>query len=238
MSSRPADRLLASNPGPARPGISGRLLAAPLVLAVALGIAAGAAAQTAPGASTAPAPLPAPSLTPTDQTPSPVAAQPPAAGAPARPGPAATATPPRHGPVSPAARREAQRLGEKLNWGQEAGTILANVRAQLVLGLARLNQKKPEDIAHDVDEVLMPDFVSDRQALLDEIIDAWALAFTPEELKNLTAFYSTPLGVKLIKTVPSINRDILAASQVWANRVLAESKTKHAAEMEKRGLKF
>ena len=84
----------------------------------------------------------------------------------------------------------------------------------------------------------MPDFVGDAGTLQAGIVEAWAGAFTAEELRNLRTFYSTPLGEKLLRTIPQLNNIINQAGQSWAQKVYAASQQKHAEEFAKRGFIF
>jgi hypothetical protein len=84
----------------------------------------------------------------------------------------------------------------------------------------------------------MPDFVSDAGTLQAMIVEAWAGAFTADELRNLRTFYNTPLGDKLLRTIPQLNNVINQAGQGWAQKVYQQSQQKHAEEFAKRGLKF
>lgn len=173
-------------------------------------------AGTAWGQAAAPAQTPAPAPTPS--------------AAPAPPAPAA--------PVSEAARREARALGEKLGWEAQVRGIINTLRTSIIVNIAQVNGKTPQDMIGVVDDLLMPDFVGDAPTLHAAIVEAWAGAFTAEELRNLRTFYSTPLGDKLLRTIPALNQVINQAGQTWAQKVYTASQTKHAAEFTKRGLKF
>jgi hypothetical protein len=89
-----------------------------------------------------------------------------------------------------------------------------------------------------VDELLMPDFVADATTLSNMIVEAWARAFTADELRNLRNFYNTPLGEKLLRTIPQLNQIINQNGQVWAQRVFTQVSQKYAEEFNKRGLKL
>ncbi len=164
-------------------------------------------------AQTAPAPTPAP-----------------AQGA----APAAPALP----PASEASRREARALGEKLGWEAQVRGIINSVRTAVIVNLAQVNKKTPQEMIAVVDDVMMPDFVGQAGSLTDAIIEAWAQAFTPEELRNLRSFYNTPLGEKLLRTIPQLNTRINQAGQAWTQHVYQMVQQKHADEFAKRGLKF
>lgn len=140
--------------------------------------------------------------------------------------------------ITEASRREARSLGEKLGWESQVRGIINTLRTAIIVNLAQTNGKQPQDMISVVDDVLMPDFVGDAATLQTLIIDAWAGAFTADELRNLRSFYSTPLGEKLLRTLPQLNNAVNVAGQGWAQKIFQASQTKHAEEFTKRGLKF
>lgn len=175
----------------------------------------------------------------------PAPAQPaPALSTPAQPGqgqpgqaqPAQPAPPPVV--INEANRREARALGEKLGWESQVRGIINTLRTAIIVNLAQANGKQPQDMIGVVDDVLIPDFVGEASVLQAGIVDAWAGAFTAEELRNLRTFYNTPLGDKLLRTIPQLNTVINQVGQAWAQKIYQESQQKHAEEFAKRGLKF
>lgn len=140
--------------------------------------------------------------------------------------------------ITESSRREARLLGEKLGWEAQVRGIINTLRTAIIVNLAQTNGKQPQDMISVVDDVLMPDFVGDAGSLQTLIIDAWAGAFTADELRNLRSFYSTPLGEKLLRTLPQLNNAVNLAGQGWAQKIFQTAQTKHADEFTKRGLKF
>ncbi len=161
------------------------------------------------------------------------AAQPPAPPAP--PAGAATAQP---APAKPseAARKAALELNEKLGFTNQVTVVLANVRNQLIVGLAHNSNKPPAEVQPIVDELLMPDFTSHARELGDSIVDLWASSFTIDELHALHSFYTTPIGEKLLKTAPVIGQQIAKDSAGWAQGVLQKTIQDHGAALHERGL--
>ena len=140
--------------------------------------------------------------------------------------------------VTEASRRESRALGDKLGWEAQVRGIINTLRTAIIVNLAQTNGKQPQDMIGVVDDLLMPDFVGDAQALQSMIVDAWAGAFTADELRNLRSFYNTPLGDKLLRTIPQLNTVINTAGQTWAQKVFLATQAKNADEFTKRGLKF
>lgn len=140
--------------------------------------------------------------------------------------------------ITEASRREARALGEKLGWESQVRGIINTLRTAIIVNMAQANGKQPQEMIAVVDDLLMPDFVADAPALQAMIVDAWAGAFTGDELRNLRNFYNTPLGEKLLRTIPQLNNVINQSGQVWAQKIYTQTQQKHAEEFAKRGLKF
>lgn len=49
----------------------------------------------------------------------------------------------------------------------------------------------------------------------------WDKHFTHEEIRDLTRFYMTPTGQKVIKELPAIQEESMAAGQKWGKEILS-----------------
>jgi hypothetical protein len=166
---------------------------------------------------------------------------PPAApeAAPAAPAPGAPSPSPLPAtPATPESRQEAAQLTEMIGVNRQSQQLVAVMRAQMVQMVVRTSGKTPEESAKIVDEVLMPDFTAQENELTNAIIEVWATNFSVEDLKALRAFYATPLGQRLIATLPTITREGMAAGQAWGRRIYQTAIQKHKDELIARGLKF
>lgn len=186
----------------------------PVVIAVTALALVGAAAhaQTPPAATPAPAQAPAP----------------PAASAPNLPPLTAT----------PESRALAAQLTEMIGVNRTSQQLIAVMRAQIVQMVIRNTGKTPEESAKIVDEVMMPDFTSQEKELTNAIVEVWASNFSVEDLKGLIDFYSTPLGKRLIATLPAITQQGMQAGQAWGRQIYQASIQKHKEELIARGLKL
>jgi hypothetical protein len=171
-------------------------------------LGAAANAQTPPAATPAPAP--------------------PAASAPSLPPLAAT----------PESRALAAQLTEMIGVNRTSQQLIAVMRAQIVQMVIRNAGKTPEESSKIVDEVMMPDFTSQEKELTNAIVEVWASNFTVEDLKGLIDFYSTPLGKRLIATLPAITQQGMQAGQAWGRQIYQASIQKHKEELIARGLKL
>jgi hypothetical protein len=71
--------------------------------------------------------------------------------------------------------------------------------------------------------------------ILDEVATIYAQHFTEQELRDLVAFYRTPLGKKLLTQEPLALDQSLRAAQAWAVRFSDEVLERFKAEMKRKG---
>lgn len=74
-----------------------------------------------------------------------------------------------------------------------------------------------------------------RAEINNEVAKIYARHFTEQELKDVIAFYKTPLGAKLIREEPAALNESLTRAQDWANGFSEEVMTRFRAEMKKKG---
>jgi hypothetical protein len=74
-----------------------------------------------------------------------------------------------------------------------------------------------------------------RAEILEEVATIYAQHFTEQELKDLVAFYRTPLGRKLLAQEPIALDQSLKAAQAWAVRFSDEVIDRFKTEMKKKG---
>jgi hypothetical protein len=94
------------------------------------------------------------------------------------------------------------------NLSKDLTEVAANLRKQLALRLGNLKT---------------------------EAAKVYAARFTEQEMKEIAAFYKTPLGKKLIEEEPKIVDGTLRMAQDWANRLSEEVMGLFRNEMKKKG---
>jgi uncharacterized protein len=166
-------------------------------------------------------------------------AQTPPAAAPAAPPPAA-APAPSLPPLTatPESRALAAQLTEMIGVSHTSQQLIAVMRAQIIQMVIRNSGKSPDESSKIVDEVMMPDFTSQEKELTTSIVEVWASNFTVEDLKGLIDFYNTPLGKRLIATLPAVTQQGMQAGQAWGRQIYQASIQKHKEELVARGLKL
>lgn len=71
--------------------------------------------------------------------------------------------------------------------------------------------------------------------LFNEVAKVYASHFTEQELKEIVAFYKTPLGKKMLAEDPVAIQEGLARAKDWANDFSNQVLGKMRAEMKKKG---
>jgi hypothetical protein len=88
---------------------------------------------------------------------------------------------------------------------------------------------------NEVSAQLRKEYDAKRPELLNEVAHIYARHFTEQELKDMVAFYRTPLGKKMIIQEPRALDDSLRRAQDWANQLSEEVMGRFRAEMKKKG---
>ena len=87
----------------------------------------------------------------------------------------------------------------------------------------------------DAQEKFWDDFRTeiDPNDLIEMIIPIYAKHFTHEEIKQLIAFYESPIGKKMIKVQPQIMMESMAAGEEWGKDLAKKIMKKlHEEEMQ------
>ncbi len=87
----------------------------------------------------------------------------------------------------------------------------------------------------EVDRGMRGELAAKRQELRNEVARGYASQFTEQDLKDLLAFYKTPLGQKIIQKEPLAGDEAAKRVQVWIDKFAEEVSTKLRAELKKKG---
>jgi hypothetical protein len=104
-----------------------------------------------------------------------------------------------------------------------------------------LFQRSNPSLVGEIDEVVSTvalDLAKRRPELERELERVWAARFTEEELKEISAFYASPVGQKFGKNMPLVIQDSVRSAGIWRDAVSTEIVTKSREELIKRGHQF
>jgi hypothetical protein len=79
------------------------------------------------------------------------------------------------------------------------------------------------------------EYANKSDELFNEVAKVYATHFTEQELKEIVAFYKTPLGKKMLAEDPVAIQEGLARAKDWANDFSSQVLGKMRAEMKKKG---
>jgi hypothetical protein len=114
--------------------------------------------------------------------------------------------------------------------------VLAQVTKMVQNGLAETNPGRQKDIDAVIHEALAPEFEKASPALYDKTAQIYASIFTIDELKQLLAFYQTPLGRKLLQSQPEITNGEIKLSQDFTKTVMARVNDRLVYAIQSHGL--
>lgn len=90
----------------------------------------------------------------------------------------------------------------------------------------------------DINEVaakLRSELAPKRNEVVDQIARLYALKFTEAEMKEVIAFYKSPVGRKFVAEEPPVIDQGLQSAEEWSKRMADEIMNKFRAEMKKKG---
>jgi len=93
-------------------------------------------------------------------------------------------------------------------------------------------------LSKDLNEIavqMRADLAPRLEELNIEVAKLYAAHFTEAELKDLLAFYKTPVGMKLISEQPKVGEEGLRFAQDWANQLSDQVIGRMREELKKRG---
>jgi uncharacterized protein len=93
-------------------------------------------------------------------------------------------------------------------------------------------------LGKDLNEIavqMRADLAPRMEELNAQVAKLYATHFTEAELKDLLAFYKTPVGMKLITEQPKVGEEGLRFAQDWANQLSDQVIGKMREELKKRG---
>lgn len=137
-------------------------------------------------------------------------------------------------PASPGAIAAAKELLELKNAHAMFASAVPNIVQRTKDALLRSNLNYQQDL-NEVAIIVAKDFAGRESEIADQMAKIYASDFTEQELKDLVAFYKTPLGKKLLTEEPKAIAASMGYMNQWAQVFAGQVDAKFRAEMKKRG---
>ena len=137
-------------------------------------------------------------------------------------------------PGSPAAMAAAREILTMKNAGAMYASAVANIVQQIKDNLLQSNLNLQKDL--DEAALAVAKSMAGREKEIGEgMAQVYTNEFTEQELKDLLAFYKSPLGTKLLTAEPRAIQFSMSYMNQWAQAFGQEVNTALRAEMRKRG---
>jgi hypothetical protein len=135
---------------------------------------------------------------------------------------------------TPAALATARELIQTKGGSAMFDPVIVSMVEQTKGALLQTNPQLAKDL-NDVAVQLRTEFAARKSELLDHTAKLYADRFSEQELKDLLAFYKSPLGKKMTTIEPQVLDETFNYIQQWGQRTSEEVMTRFRAEMKKKG---
>jgi hypothetical protein len=137
-------------------------------------------------------------------------------------------------PASPAAVAAAKEILMMKNANAMYASAVPNIVEQTKNALLQSNLNYQKDL-NEVAVVVAKNLAGKEQEIGDGMAKIYANEFTEQELKDLVAFYKTPLGQKLLAVEPRAIQFSMSYMNQWGQIFAQTVNEQFRAEMKKRG---
>jgi hypothetical protein len=128
--------------------------------------------------------------------------------------------------IDPATLEQSRKILELTNTLAMGEQMLSLLMPQITNLVAKANPQRGDEVAQLIRQHLEPSLRKALPELLDECAKVYARHFTFAELTELTQFYGTPLGQKVIQSQSALMLELNQVGQHWgmgaAQRALQE----------------
>jgi len=135
---------------------------------------------------------------------------------------------------SAGATAAARELIELKGAGSMVDPVIAGTIDRTKGALLTTNPQLSKDL-NEVSAQLRSEFAPRRNELLTEAAKFYAQAFNEQELKDLVAFYKSPLGKKMLEREPAVLDQVFALIQDLGPRIGEQVMNRFRVEMKKKG---
>jgi uncharacterized protein len=108
------------------------------------------------------------------------------------------------------------RLAGSLNNAKQAIGLLM---PQMIASFKKINPAIPDKVWTDAERIALEEVDRAIPDLEEPLIAIYGANFSAEEVKQLIAFYESPIGRKLVGQMPTILQQSVAVSQVWGSKI-------------------
>lgn len=123
--------------------------------------------------------------------------------------------------ISPSHLAAAREAVDAIDTTEQFDQILLNAATQIKAELIVNNPDLQSKISEMVDDSAIA-LAPRRADLENEIATVYAKMFTEQELREISQFYNSEAGRKLIRQGPQATREMMAAADIWTNGIVRD----------------
>jgi hypothetical protein len=139
------------------------------------------------------------------------------------------------GPASDEARSAARELMEASGAAKQFDQVIPVLTGQLTQAFIRLAPGRSAEIREVMGE-LVKRFSQRKAELIDEVALIYAQRMSVDDMRDVTKFYQSGAGRRLVEAQPQILRQSMSVGQAWGQRIGAELDAEMRRELKKRGI--
>lgn len=132
---------------------------------------------------------------------------------------------------------EARKVIELTRVADSIQRILPEVSRVVGDTIVQANPDQDAKVRRAMDELFLPELSARLPAFMDEIAILYTTHFTLKELRQLNAFYASPVGKKSVNAMPQIAQQSMQIGSVWGQRTAQDVLQKLAPQLRQRGIK-
>ena len=140
--------------------------------------------------------------------------------------------------VDPDALAAAVELVEAANMDAMFDTVLPLFGKQIVDLVLKVKPELKGKVEPLVDEFLTTALSDGRAEFMQEMAKLYARRLTVEELNDVTAFYRTPTGKRLVAILPDLQVEASEIGQQWGGKIAQQTFEKLRAKLKEQGHEF
>ncbi len=92
------------------------------------------------------------------------------------------------------------------------------------------------EVKEALEEYFLPEVRASMPEFMDAIAGIYATNFTVAEMDAVIDFYKTPIGIKMLNSLPTLTQQSMAVGQAWGQAVAQRASGKFIEALKKRGL--
>jgi uncharacterized protein len=111
----------------------------------------------------------------------------------------------------------------------------------MLTGMAAQFKQRQPSAAKEIDDVMArmaEKFIARKAEVTEMTAPHYAEAFTVAEIKQITAFYQSDIGKKLVKEQPAIMQKSMVQGMQWGQKIGREVELEARQELKKRGVEL